>query len=158
MHYHIIGTDHFCQLSDYMDKGLSTIIEKYMKINPNVILIAEEVCADDGDVCTFGKKLIGADKWLSIDMTDAERKVAGIYDLLTKPPVYFDMKLRKPAERNIYYYYSEAKREIYWLNKIEAWCSERGLSEGTVIVTCGINHLEYLQEKAEARSHTVTTD
>jgi hypothetical protein len=145
MHYHIIGTDHKYQTRRGGTRGLFDLMEEYKKSHP-VVLIAEEVDADAMRVDAFGKELIGPDRWLSIDMTEQERRDAGIYDVL------------KDCEDHVYHKAAQGKRENHWLDKIQTWCAANGESEGTVIITCGLNHVPYLRDKAIDRKHTVTTD
>ena len=85
MDYVVVGTDHKLQKSDSADKGVQTLLRSILA-NKNIVLIAEEADASK-DVMTFGRQLIGESKWLSIDMTEQERKDAGIYNaLLGGPP------------------------------------------------------------------------
>jgi hypothetical protein len=154
MHYHIIGTDHKYQTIQGKTKGLRDLMEEYMKRH-SVVLIAEEVNANK-DVLTFGRELMDDDrKWLSIDMTDEERKEASIQpcDPFAKangPDGYFMV--------DPYSYGDEAKRESFWIQRIEKWCSENEVTDGTVLITCGYNHLPFLAGKVIRRKHAVSLD
>jgi hypothetical protein len=154
VNYIIVGTDHDLQKSTCADTGLKDLLRAIIRTRP-VVLIAEEVKTSE-DVYTFGRELIGDDKWLSIDMTTQERKDAGVYDVLrsgvgpVQDPVTGNFVRASP-----YHMKSEGKRETFWLDKIDRWCQAHGVSDGTVVVTCGHNHLDYLAEKIVAREHTV---
>jgi hypothetical protein len=121
----------------------------------HVVLIAEEV-ETSKDIDIFGRQLIGDSKWLSIDMTAKERKDAGIDDIPRQCGPGYDLATRRDILVNRYHTKIETIREHFWLERISRWCKDRGLSTGTVIVTCGHNHLEFLREKVESRGHTVT--
>ncbi len=155
MNYVVVGTDHDRQKSDSQDKGLQGLLKSIVETN-HVVLIAEEVKTSE-DVQTFGRQLVGEGKWLSIDMTAQERKDTGIYDVLRSGtgPVY-DPVEGQDVRANPYHKRSEGIREVFWLAKIQGWCKGAGISEGTVVITCGHNHLEFLAEKIKRQGHTVT--
>jgi len=161
MHYAIVGTDHELQRADSADKGLEKKIAA-MITGGGVAFVAEEVDTNK-DVGTFGRelsrKMIGENRWLSIDMTDGRRKDAGIYDVL-EPNSRYAPGFRNgkffPACR--YFRRADGIRENFWLDRIDERCKELGMTEGTVVVTCGYMHRHYLCEKAGERGHTVTLD
>jgi hypothetical protein len=64
--YIIIGTDHPLQKSDSPDTRLKDLLRSLIETHP-VVLIAKEVKTSEYTQ-TFGRELIGKDKWLSIDM------------------------------------------------------------------------------------------
>jgi hypothetical protein len=167
VHYVTVGTDHELQKSDSKDSGLKNLLSQILQNNP-VVLIAEEV-ATSKPVTTFGLELIGKDKWLSIDMNDDERKAAGIYNTLLHggAPVR-DPRTGVDIQANDYHQISEGKRENHWLDKIEKWCKEKGVSDETVIsggivvptpktiiLVCGHNHLPFVGSKISVRGHSV---
>ncbi|MGA7971147.1 MAG: hypothetical protein WB983_21145, partial [Terriglobales bacterium] len=71
--------------------GLRGCLRSILQNNP-VVFIAEEV-ETNKPVNTFGRELIGEDKWLSIDMNEQERKDAGIYNTL----LHGGIPVRHPA-------------------------------------------------------------
>ncbi|MGO8794537.1 MAG: hypothetical protein ACLQLC_06920 [Candidatus Sulfotelmatobacter sp.] len=167
MNYVTVGTDHKLQKSDSANKGLRNILQSILQ-NNDVVLIAEEV-ETSNPVQTFGRELVGEDRWLSIDMNDDERKVAGICNaLLHSGAPVSDPRTGEDVRQNDYHQVSEGKRENHWLDKIENWCKEKGISEETVIspgvvvhtpktviLVCGDNHLPFVGSKISARGHSV---
>lgn len=155
LNYVVVGTDHNLQRADGKDAGLRDLLQSIIASH-QVVLIAEEVKTSE-DVQTFGCELIGRDKWLSIDMTRDEQKDAGIYDIRNsavgpvRHPVTGDDVRCSP-----YHKQSEAVRENRWLDKVALWCEEKNVSAGTVVITCGHNHLDFLAGKIEERGHPVT--
>ena len=154
MDYIIIGTDHPLQKSDSPDTRLKDLLQSLIETHP-VVLIAEEVKTTENDLHVFGRELIGDDKWLSIDMDKEKRKDAGFYDIPCE---------EGPGDDNVslvnrYHTKREAIREDFWLDKIANWCEERHLSTGTVVVTCGHNHMRagFLSDKLRQRGHKVST-
>lgn len=154
MDYVTVGTDHKLQKSDSQDTGVKDLLSQILQNNP-VVLIAEEV-ETSKPVSTFGRELVGEDKWLSIDMNDDERKAAGIYNTLLHggAPVR-DPRTGFDVQGNEYHYVSEGQRENHWLNKIEHWCKEKGIADGTVVLVCGHNHLPFVGTKISERGHSV---
>jgi hypothetical protein len=65
LNYITVGTDHKLQKSDSRDTGLKDLLSTILR-NNDVALIAEEVKTSK-PVSTFGRELIGEDRWLSID-------------------------------------------------------------------------------------------
>ncbi len=157
MHYIIVGTDHDLQEPDSADKGLEETIAAIIRAG-GVVLIAEEVDADK-EVDTFGRqlsrKLIGENRWLSIDMTDAQRQDAGICAELAERRLP-DFRKRPTSCPYRYFRRADGIRENFWLDRIEERCEELGVTEGTVIITCGYIHRPYLYEKATGRGHTAS--
>jgi hypothetical protein len=149
MHYHIIGTDHGLQKASSTDTGLKKILQNAIAQYAPV-LIAEEVDANE-DVRTFGRELIGDNKWLSIDMTDDERKRAGIFDELKKTP---DKEIGDNGFYRVNGYLKRAEgiREDFWIDKIISRCSKSRIMAGTIIITCGFNHLNFLAKKLLLRN------
>jgi hypothetical protein len=167
MNYITVGTDHKLQKSESKDTGLKTLQSQVLQ-NNDVVLIAEEI-ETSTPVKTFGLELIGKDKWLSVDMEKTERENAGIYDTLlhSGAPVR-DPRTGNDTLANEYHQVSEGKRENHWLDKIEKWCKEKGVSEETVIspgvvvhthktiiLVCGHNHLPFVAAKISQRGHSV---
>jgi hypothetical protein len=159
--YITVGTDHKLQKSDSTDTGLRDLLNAILR-NNEVVLIAEEV-ETSKPVNTFGRELVGEDRWLSIDMNDQERKDAGIYDttLHGGAPVR-DPRTGSDVQANEYHQVSEGKRENHWLDKIEQWCREKGLMDETVVprneaivLVCGHNHLPLVGAKISTRGHSV---
>jgi hypothetical protein len=152
--YVIVGTDHKLQKSDSKDMGLKQLLSAILQ-NNDVVLIAEEV-ETSKSVNTFGRELVGEDKWLPIDMNDKERKDAGIYNRLLHggAPVR-DPRTGNDVQANEYHQVSEGKRENHWLKKIKKWCRAKGISEGTVVLVCGSNHLPFVGSKISKRGHSV---
>jgi hypothetical protein len=153
VHYIIVGTDHPLQESNAEDTSLRDLLQSLIETHP-VVLIAEEVKTSE-DVPTFGRELVGENKWLSIDMDKEKRMDAGFYDIPCE---------EGPGDDNVscvnrYHRKREAIREDFWLHKIVHWCEERQLSTGTVVVTCGHNHMRagFLSDKLRQRGHTVST-
>jgi hypothetical protein len=154
MDYITIGTDHKLQKSDSTDTGLRDRLRSILQ-NNSVVLIAEEVQTRKPPI-TFGRELIGEDKWLSIDMSEEERKNVGIQSTL----LHGGGPVRHPVtgldvRGNEYHQISEAKRENYWLDAIEQWCNRIGITDGTVVLVCGHNHLPFIGAKISARGHSV---
>ena len=86
MHYAIVATDHDLQKADSIDSGLGEKLAAIFGME-RVVLVAEEVDANT-HVDTFGRELsrvIGENRWLSIDMTDVQRREAGILDQVRPP-------------------------------------------------------------------------
>ena len=159
MHYAIVGTDHELQRSDSADKGLEKKIAAIIT-GGGVAFVAEEVDANK-DVDTFGRelsrKMIGENRWLSIDMTDGQRKDAGIYDDLVERRVP-DFRKVPPVFVGRYFRRADGIRENFWIDRIEERCTELAITEGTVVITCGYIHRHYLCEKAKGRGQIVTLD
>jgi hypothetical protein len=161
MHFHIVLTDHSLQKADSSDTGLKDKLTAIIR-NGHIDLVAEEVNAND-DVNTFGRelsrKLIGEDRWLSVDMTDDQRRDAGIYDQLNADhgPEY-DRNTGKFYRVNRYFRHADGVRETFWLDRIAERCLELGIVEGAVLITCGYIHGDFLREKTINRGHTVTPD
>jgi len=142
----VVGTDHRLQSSDTALKAHLAHLAR----NHNFGLVAEECAADASTVAGQVASSLGVPH-LPIDMTDAERKEAGIYDrLCIRPKMRFD-----PAsgyqEEHVYLRHADGVRENFWLDKIEAITCE-----GQVLVVCGYLHLDPLSEKARRRRHRVT--
>jgi hypothetical protein len=151
VHYIIIGTDHRCQKTDSQYTGLRDLLQCILIAHPNVALIAEEV-ETRVQVSTFGLKLIGNDKWLSIDM-DAKTREEVRLDAIpceTGPGDDNDSRV------NRYHTQREAVRETFWLDKIARWCEDRAVSTGTVVITCGHIHMRagFLADRVHQRGHT----
>lgn len=155
MDYIVIGTDHSLQKSDCKDTGLRALLQAILRNCP-VRLIAEEVKTSE-DVQTFGRQLIGDSNWLSVDMGDQQRKDEGIYDALRSDvgPVR-DPATGNDVRANLYRLSAEIKRENFWLDRIEKYCEENGISEGTIVLTCGHNHAQFVGEKLAHRGHRAT--
>jgi hypothetical protein len=139
----VIGTDHELQKTSCKDSGLDDLLRAVCNNNP-VCLIAEEVSTSE-EVETFGRVLIGQDKWLSIDMNEQERRDAGIYDFLFHRGAgpWRDPLTGKDTQSNVYYLSADGVREDFWLKRIFDWCQSRH-AQGTVIITCGHNHAHSL--------------
>lgn len=159
--YITIGTDHKLQKSDSKVTGLKDLLSQILQ-NNDVVLIAEEV-ETSKPVNTFGRELVGEDRWLSIDMDEEEREKEGIYDTLLHggAPVR-DPRTGNDVPGNEYHQVSEGKRENHWVNKIEQWCKEKGVMDETivpvhktVVLVCGHNHLPFVGAKISARGHSV---
>jgi hypothetical protein len=155
VHYIIIGTDHDYQKTASQDTGLRDLLQSILVAHSDVVLIAEEV-ETSIQVSTFGLKLIGNDKWLSIDMTTLEQKQEGIYHILNSSEPVYDPVTDSDVRANAYHKKSHGKKETFWLNKIERWCNDHQVSDGTIVITCGHNHLDFLAAKIEMRGHSVT--
>ncbi len=159
MHYVIIATDHDLQKADSTDKGLGEKLAAIISMG-GVVLIAEEVDANK-HVDTFGRdlsrELLGENRWLSIDMTDGQRKDAGIYDDLVQRNVP-DFRKIPPLSICRYFLRADGIRENFWLDRIEERCAELEITEGMVVITCGYRHRHYLREKVKGRGHAVTLD
>ena len=158
MHYAIVATDHDLQKADSIDSGLGEKLAAIFGME-RVVLVAEEVDANT-HVDTFGRELsrvIGENRWLSIDMTDVQRREAGILDRVAgrRLPGYREGKFF-PATR--YYRGADGIRENFWLDKIEDKCHELQVVEGTILITCGYIHGPFLREKATGRGHVVTLE
>lgn len=157
MHYYIIGTDHELQKYSSPDAGLRALLDAVIR-HYDVVLIAEEVNADD-DVVTFGRTLVGDERWLSVDMNERQRKEAGIYNVLKRGGAPEPDPQTGQLERvNAYHWEAEKVREQFWLDGISEWCEARQISHGTIVMTCGMNHRWFLAAKAWLRGHTVEID
>jgi hypothetical protein len=156
LNFVVIGTDHHLQEVDNGDNGLMTLLQSKLS-ESEVVLIAEETRTSK-DVETFGKQLIGNEKWLSIDMNAEERAAAHLGDLPCQQGPGYDPVTHTDIVVNRYHKAIETIRENFWLDKIFNLCDARNISDGTVIITCGHNHLPFLAEKIESRGHTVSQD
>lgn len=159
MDYIIVGTDHSLQKADSTDTGLRDLLQCIID-GHDVVLIAEEVPTSEGKIFrTFGQDLIGDDKWLSIDMDAKERTDEGLGDIPREGGPGYDPVSHSDIQVNRYHKKAEAIRENFWLNKIARWCGDRSLSDGTIVLTCGHNHMRagFLSGKVLQRGHTVTT-
>lgn len=154
MDYIIIGTDHTLQKSDSPDTGLRDLLRSIIDAH-DVVLIAEEVTTSE-DVHTFGRELIGESKWLSIDMTKQQQINAGIYEVRRTSQPERDPITGDDILVNPYHKKAEAVRENFWLDRIAQWCEQRHIPAGTVVLTCGDNHVTFVAEKLKGRGHTVT--
>jgi hypothetical protein len=152
--YIVIGTDHKLQKADNSDTGLRDLLEGILASRPNVVLVAEEVKADE-DVRTFGRELVGDAKWLPIDMNKQQRENHGIYEELLHPPNNEQDADGMPSRVNPYLLRAEGVRENFWLDQIFCNCQNRKVSEGVIVITCGVNHVPFLAEKITARGHQV---
>lgn len=154
VHYIIIGTDHKYQKTDSRATGLRDLLQCILIAHPDVALIAEEV-ETSLRVSTFGLKLIGNDKWLSIDMNAKEREEVRLDAIPCEQGPGDD----NFSHVNRYHTGREAVRETFWLNKIARWCEDRAISTGTVVITCGHSHMRagFLADKVLQRGHTVRT-
>ncbi len=143
----VLGTAHECQSNckiprfQGLQNRLASIRDKY-----DISKIAEEVDADQ-DVWTYARNLVGDDRWISIDMKNAERERAEI------------PRSRMPNDRygnpcQIRITAVEDARESFWLNRIEA-CSA---SDDTVLLICGADHVRYLVPKILRRGHKVPAE
>jgi hypothetical protein len=158
MHYVIVATYHDLQKTDSIDDGLAQKLATIIGMG-RVVLIAEEVDANT-NVDTFGRRLsrtIGQNRWLSIDMTDVQRRDAGILAQIAgrRLPGYRNGEFF-PATR--YYRGADGIRENFWLDRIEDKCQELQVVEGTILITCGYIHGPFLREKAAGRGHVVTLE
>jgi hypothetical protein len=151
--YIIVGTDHPLQGSDSQDTRLKDLLQSLTETHP-VVLIAEEVKTSK-DVPTFGRKLIGEDKWLSIDMCKEKRKEEGFYDIPCEEGPGSD----NVSLVNRYHTKREAIREDFWIRELTRWCEDRQIVAGTVVVTCGHNHMRagFLADKLRQLGHKVST-
>jgi hypothetical protein len=160
MRLSIIGTDHDLQKVDSPDKGLREKIAAIVS-KGGVALIAEEVDANT-NVETFGRELsrnlIGENRWLSVDMTEAQRKDAGIHDDLIGRNVPDFSQGLPPRFVCRYFRRADGIRESFWLDRIEERCKKLEITEGAVVITCGSIHKHYLCEKAKERGHIVQVD
>jgi len=147
MHYIIIGTAHkYQRYCDYVKSELEAI---FRECTP--VLIAEETKSDT-DKPTYGQQIITPDRWLSIIMDKEREKDARISEALDKEFEYIE-------QHNIVAYDRRAQtiREEYWLNQIEEKCRELKITDGTVVITCGLKHLYFLADKALKRGVTRVT-
>jgi len=152
----LVLTAHNLQKADCSDTGLRDKLESIISANP-VVLVAEEVNADE-DVWTFGRELIGEDKWVSIDMDARQRKEHRIFEALRYGGPEPDPETGAFCRVNRYCRHAEGIRENFWLDRIEEECRELQITKGTIVVTCGHNHGLFLAEKVRARGHSVSLD
>ncbi len=154
MDYIIVGTDHRFQKSVSQDTGLRDLLQSILVAHSDVVLIAEEV-ETSVQVSTFGLKLIGNDKWLSIDMNGKEREEVRLDAIPCETGPGDDNDSRV----NRYHTKREAVRETFWLDKIARWCEDRAISTGTVVITCGHIHMRagFLADKIRQRGNRVRT-
>jgi hypothetical protein len=156
MHFIVIGTDHKPQELSSEDKGLSDLL-KHALSKQHVVLVAEEVKTSE-EVNTFGRQQVGECCWLSIDMNAYERVASGIDAIPREKGPGYDSVTRQDIVVDRYHTQIETIRENFWLDKIFLWLNDHNISDGTVIITCGHNHLEYLAKKIELRGHTVSKE
>jgi hypothetical protein len=141
--YYIVGTKHLLQRRDL---GLKAFLECVLSTH-SVALIAEEALASE-------PKLVGRDlgrehniPWIPVDMTVGQQEQAGIAQDLDK--AYRLMSLDNKL--NLYPKHANDVRHEYWLQTIEGKCLERKIEDGTILVTCGRNHLEFFSEEVRKR-------
>jgi hypothetical protein len=153
MQCYIVGTEHWRQRKDpKLRARLQLIIEK-----THVVLIAEEIDVNKANHLqqSQGRELAGQQNpiipWIPINMTFGQEKAAGIFKALEDAS-----KLQR--HRNVYAKHANAIRENHWLDQIEAKCNEDAIKAGTVLITCGRNHLDFLAAKAEQRGFAVVKD
>ncbi len=149
MHYYILGTDHTLQEPDRRTPAakalayremLRTVIREH-----SPVLIAEEINANrpDEKQNPIGRQLAASIPWISVDMTFPEQREAHIFEDLDE-----DSRLRDEEDRNTYHVCANTVREKHWLTKIQQEIDRLKLLNGTVLITCGRNHLEFLADKA----------
>ena len=152
MHYIIVGTDHPLQASTSPDTGLRDLLQSI--VDDSVVLIAEEV-PTSYEIHTFGRELIGKDKWLSIDMEKQRQIDQNIYYIRNSSRPEKDPITGAHIWVNAYHKRAEAVREHYWLDNNAQECEQRNISTGTVVLICGDNHTKFVAQKLIARGHTV---
>lgn len=153
MQYHIVGTEHWRQQNDSgLRAKLHLIIEK-----SHIVLIAEEIDINKANHLqrSQGRELANQHNpvipWIPVNMTFEQEKTAGIFDAL-------DLASKLQRHRNVYAKLANGIRENHWLDQIQEKCKEDAINEGTVLITCGRNHLDFLAAKAEQRGFVVVKD
>jgi hypothetical protein len=144
LHYYIVGTEHRLQVPSPLRAAPDVRLRDLMQdiINKkNVVLIAEEVDPNK-DVQSFGRKLIGDEKWRSIDMTRCDQHEAGIFDDLEEA-----YRILRDTGRNVYHKRANSIREYVWLDRVRHFLEQHQTEDGVVLITCGRNHLEFLAQK-----------
>jgi hypothetical protein len=116
LNFIVIGTDHELQEVGNGDKGLLTLLKSKL-LEGEVVLIAEETRTAK-DVETFGRQLIGKEKWLSIDMNAEERAAAHLEDFPCEQGPGYDPVTRTDIVVNRYRTAKQTVRENFWLDKI----------------------------------------
>jgi pheromone shutdown protein TraB len=159
----IVSIDHRFQLVrgalamplDGLRDRLEALLQKKIE-ERNVAFIGEEA-APCPNRPTIAQKLAGTHDppipWQNIDMTEAERKSAGIHDALNNRR--FDLEWRGPEAVPILHRIPEDDiREEFMASKaIE--CAGRAES---IVVLCGDMHTRALKQKFERRGHSADID
>jgi hypothetical protein len=142
MNYVVIGTDRRFQ---HNDQGLEAILRVWLsqRYFEPLVAIAEEFHQAIGG-STVAQKLAGERnlRWFNVDMTDEERRVAGIYREQWNRPGMFQ-------EAVTYRIPSDDVREEAWVRRL---FSE---GDGTVILICGYLHFESIVQKLRAKGNVV---
>jgi hypothetical protein len=160
MTIHIISIDHYLQYQETendreslrsLKRELAAMIGAYLE-GGRVSAIFEE---SSPKKITIAQKLAAASsppiRWTNIDMTEEQRRNAGIFEALQKRPA---KTILGPLSYEIEYRIPEDEiREEYFLNRIE----EAAYEDGTVLVLLGDMHVLAVAEKLRAHGHEVET-
>jgi hypothetical protein len=124
----IIGTDHGLQSSDL---GYEALIDAFLRQQqlPPLTAIAEEWHETLGETVAQRLAKKHGRGWFNMDMTDEEKKAAGIWDDQQQHP-------RQSCRVN-----SDDLREAFWVEKLLCGGS------GTTLAICGYLHFESLARK-----------
>lgn len=147
----VLGTDHNLQRSD---AGLRHKITSIISSNRAISLIAEE-CSDPNQI-TVAREIVqesnGLISWCCVDMTDEDRKKAGIYErLCIRPKLKFHPETGLDEDPRIYFRHADGVREEFWLDRIAD-----AQPRDEVLIVCGWMHLEFLADKATKRGWSVS--
>jgi hypothetical protein len=99
----------------------------------------------------FGNNKEPAIPWRNIDMTEDDRRAAGISDQLADRPERLVFGDGPMPERILDRVPSDAVREKFFVNRIV----DENHSDGTVLVLLGNEHVAPVKEKLSAIGHTV---
>ena len=138
MNFVVIGTDHRFQ---NRERGLEGLLRGWLGqvFCEPLTAIAEEYHEDVGE--SIGQRLAREFHlcWYNMDMTEEEKRRAGIYD---------EQDGRRKSDRNRRVP-SDEIREVAWTEKLTS------PGPGTTLVICGYNHLEPLVRKLRGGGCTV---
>jgi hypothetical protein len=134
MNFVVIGTDHNLQRADPGLEGLIRGWRDYHYTEPIVAIAEEHSEKTIGD--SIGRRLAKERNlcWYDIDMTDEEKRDAGILvEQRNRPPVQGNTVFRVP---------SDEVRENHFVKKLTS-----PAAAGTTLVICGYLHQESLVKK-----------
>ena len=141
MNFVVIGTDHRMQQSE---SGLEALIRAFLRhryIEP-LQGIAEEYSEDIGESVAqrIVKEREGL-RWYNVDMTNEEKRIAGIQEEQRSRPA--------PKDGIVFRVPSDEIRENAWVDKLVS------SGAGTTLVVCGYLHCESLVRKLRQKGCAV---
>lgn len=158
----IVSIDHRIQLvkSDYATPALNerrdrleNLLQKKVA-ERNVQFIGEESLPQGPTIAQrLAKTRDPQIPWDNMDMTDEERKLAGIHDALRNRPIHKE----KRGEEMVLIEHRIAEDDIREDFMVSKALLNAGNSE-SILILCGDMHVHALKQKFQARGHSVDTD